>query len=498
MPMPAVYLRVSSLPQRDKGSIQSQEHAITLWLATQGMTADDVLWYRDDGISGKEPIAGRGDGARLVADVKSGAVSQFVAVFSISRISRETSDFFAFRTTLREHSVALIGIAEGVDTRSVSGDFVAGIHAMLADEAHKGMIEAIRSGKNRAAIKGKWQGRAPYGYIVTDGILTPDPALVPIVRKIYALYLSGAGAGVIQNWLHENHVPTPRGGREWHVNAIRVILTNPVYKGEAAWNRVTTRRGRRVKQNPRQEHVTITVPAIIDAQTWERAQQLRAHAGKRFQRTGKSAAYTLLSRLRCALCGAPYNRAKQDNPYNEVHYYRHNRYKQSYKECPSRNIPAAILDAAIWRECAAAIRDPDKWRDALIADLQAEAEGEQRRRDLQEVDAGVKRVLAQLDRLEEAYLNGVMPLDRYTPRARLLAEQRTMLESHRAALLRHDEQNAHRAANAASLVDTMRQYIGVADTTYPDIQRGIIDRLIAEVRASYVDGAIRTHIYWSV
>lgn len=68
MGKPAIYLRVSSDIQRDKNSIESQAEAMTTWLASQGLTPEDVIWYRDDGVSGKDSIAGRGDGARLVAD----------------------------------------------------------------------------------------------------------------------------------------------------------------------------------------------------------------------------------------------------------------------------------------------------------------------------------------------------------------------------------------------------------------------------------------------
>jgi len=469
-----------------------------LWLNSQGLTVSDVHWYRDDGVSGKQPIMERGDGARLAADVENGIVSGFLAVFSISRISREASDFFAFRALLKTYNVALLGYSEGIDTRLESGDFVAGMHALMADAAHGAMMKAIVAGKFRVARSGKWQGRAPYGYNVTEGVLTPDPALIPVVRHIYALYLSGSGAAAIANYLHANNILTPYGGREWHVSAIRSILTNPVYKGEARWNRVTTKRGARVRRNPEQDHITIQVPAIIDVPTWERVQQLRAHAGKRFERTGTGAAHTLLSRLRCNLCHAPYNRAKQDNPNRETYFYRHSRYKQSYKDCPSQNIPAAILDAAVWQDCADAIRNPALWRDALIERLQSDTEGERRKQELADIEAGIKRTLSQLDRLEEAYLNGAMTLDRYTPRARLLGEQRTALESQRAELLRHDEQREQAQTNTATLAETMKAYEGVADTDDPAIQRQVIDRLIAEVRVSHVSGAIHRDMYWSV
>jgi DNA invertase Pin-like site-specific DNA recombinase len=93
MPKPAVYLRVSSEIQRTKESIKSQEEALTAWLALQGLTPADVSWYKDDGVSGKDPILSRGDGARLARDIEAGAVGGFVAAFSISRLARDAADF---------------------------------------------------------------------------------------------------------------------------------------------------------------------------------------------------------------------------------------------------------------------------------------------------------------------------------------------------------------------------------------------------------------------
>lgn len=256
MPRPAIYLRVSSEQQKEKQSIKSQEDALGIWLASQALTPDDVLWYRDDGISGKTPIMERGDGARLVADVQAGLVSGFVAVFSISRISRDVSDFHAFRAFLREQSVALLGIAEGVDTRSESGDFVAGIHALLADEAHRGMMAAIRSGKRRTAKEGKWQGRAPYGYTVEEGRLLIDESKAEIVRTIYQMYLDGLGTVSIANHFNALAIPAPVQGK-WRPSTIKVILTNPVYKGMALWNRVQVARDQRKHPRPASEHISI-------------------------------------------------------------------------------------------------------------------------------------------------------------------------------------------------------------------------------------------------
>ena len=49
-----------------------------------------------------------------------------------------------------------------------------------------------------------------------------------------------------------------------------------------------------------------------------------------------------------------------------------------------------------------------------------------------------------------------------------------------------------------SLARAMEEYEAVADSDDPAIQRQVIDRFIAELRASYVDGVIHREVYWSV
>jgi site-specific DNA recombinase len=494
MARPAVYLRVSSDIQRLKESIQSQEQAVSVWLDAQGMTPDDVLWYRDDGISGKTPILERGDGARLAADIRAGLISGFVAVFSASRVARDVSDFHAFRELLRAHDLHLLGVAEGIDTRAETGDFIAGIHALIAEESHRAMMKAINSGKKRVAKQGKWQGRAPFGYTVLDGELIIDPLAAPVVRQIFDLYLSGHGGSAIINRLTAAGIPAPLG-ETWHSNAITSILTNRAYIGEATWNRVNRRRGGPRRPNPRSEHITIPCPAIIDKQTFDRAQAIRAHAGKRFEHTGAGAAHVLLSRVRCSLCNAPYNRSKYQRG---GYYYRHSRYSPAYAACPSRNILAAALDDAVWSRCKAAIDDPGKWRDELARRHQEAASGSQEAQAIESTRRALRDVLERLQRAEDAYISGVMKMDRYRIRERDLTSRREALERKLEEVAEARQRREAEISNAATLAQVMAEYRRV--TANPDMaqRQAIVERLIAAVKVAYVGDALDVDLYWSV
>lgn len=487
MPRPAVYLRVSSEMQKVRESIKSQEDALRVWLQTQALTPDDVLWYRDDGISGKTPIMERGDGARLIGDVKAGKVAGFVAVFSISRISRETSDFFAFRSMLRDHNVALLGVSENIDTRIEGGDFVAGIHALLADEAQRNLRKASMSGLRRRAREGKWIARAPYGYrIDDDGFLQPFEPFAGIARDVYRLYLSGKGAHQIADHLNTLGIPSP-GGAKWQTNIILRILHNPVYKGEGRWNVVEMKIGRRTgRKRPEAEHITIPCPALVSPAEWERVQRDLAHSAKRFEKTGRAAQGCLLVRVYCLDCQRRYYRAVARSG---AFYYRHDDYHG--KTCQSENVPAVVADDEAWRVVSGAIRNPSLWLSQMAAKRDSAEARDAIRRELEQVSRALDRNALALANLEDMTLYGGMSVERYGVRQKELSEQHQTLAAQRAALsIRLDSDHA-RTEQERSLAAEMQAWQGVIDIPTFEQKQRIIDALLNAVHVARNGKAIR-------
>lgn len=104
-------------------------------------------------------------------------------------------------------------------------------------------------------------GRPPYGYILVDAGPHPNPGraangqrahhLVPdkdsadVVRRIFELYVAGAGLRTIAQTLTDEGVPSPsahdprrnphRDPRGWAFSAVRSILTNEAYTGRRVW-----------------------------------------------------------------------------------------------------------------------------------------------------------------------------------------------------------------------------------------------------------------------
>ena len=119
---------------------------------------------------------------------------------------------------------------------------------------------------SQAATEGRFLGgRPPYGYLLADAGAHPnpskaaigqrlhrlerDPVAAPIVERIFAEYVAGAGIGSIAEALNRDRIPSPSGhdparnrhragaNGAWGKSAVRAILSNPRYTGRSVWNR---------------------------------------------------------------------------------------------------------------------------------------------------------------------------------------------------------------------------------------------------------------------
>jgi DNA invertase Pin-like site-specific DNA recombinase len=165
---------------------------------------------------------------------------------------------------------------------------------------------------------GRWLGgRPPYGYRIGDLGPHPNPSkaasgarlhqleveseTAPVVRRIYAMYLAGAGYKQIAAVLTNEGVPCPsahdrarnthRPGHAWAMSVVRTILANPRYLGHHVSGRTkkvdvlldpdlpALGHVTRQQWQDRAEWVTATVQsheAIVDEATWHRVQALTA------------------------------------------------------------------------------------------------------------------------------------------------------------------------------------------------------------------------------
>jgi hypothetical protein len=203
----------------------------------------------------------------------------------------------------------------------------------------------------------------------------------------------------------------------------------------------------------------------------------------------------MLSRVRCQLCGAPFNRALYSGG-QHAPYYRHSRYSPAYKACPSRNVSGPLLDGVVWQELYNAIQDPEEWYEALVERHRASQAGENAERRSREARAALKGVTDALVRLEDAYLGGAMALDRYAIRERELNKERERWQARIAEIEDAAAAKAREAHNAASLAKVMDTYRAIIENPTLSNKQEIAARLLSAVTVAYTD-ALRVDLAWS-
>src|SRR3954468_2757000 len=186
---------------------------------------------------------------------------------------------------------------------------------------------------------------------------------------------------------------------------------------------------------PREQWIAIPVPAIVDQETWDRAQaQLARNAALSFRNNTKHN-YLLRCLMTCATCGL----AMFGRTYAAGGKQPERRYYQCHGKdcilsarpaaCPSRNVKAEEIEAAVWDHVAGLLASPER----LVAQFDhvavaAEAGTVRDRAADQQLRARLDRVARADKRLLDAYEAGAVTLAELSERRRHLADERRALE----------------------------------------------------------------------
>jgi site-specific DNA recombinase len=230
-----------------------------------------------------------------------------------------------------------------------------------SDERAKIRERSMR-GKRAKAQAGKVVGvRAPYGYQhVRDShgkveTLEPVDETAQIVKLIYQWYVYGdekgipLSTGTITRRLSEMGIPTPGELKEyknrrrencfWTRDTIVSILGREMYAGTWYFG----------VSHSRDEWIPVDVPAIIDRETWQRAQQKKSQDFELAKSYVKQD-YLLSGYIRC-FCGfSMVGKIYHSSP--RYLYYccnrRYNRFKGENDICKARSVRAAAIEPAVW------------------------------------------------------------------------------------------------------------------------------------------------------
>jgi len=121
----------------------------------------------------------------------------------------------------------------------------------------------------------------------------------------------------------------------------------------------------RCTERPRDEWIPISVPPIIDLETFQRAGRQGRDNQAFAPRNLKAQAYLLRKLVRCGGCGSSCSARTSQQTYggtiHSSHYYaclrKHSGFLKQ-ERCAQRHIRADVLDDMVWEEVSTRLRDP--------------------------------------------------------------------------------------------------------------------------------------------
>lgn len=268
-----------------------------------------------------------------------------VVVWRLNRLGRRLIERARALEELTKLGVPIHSVSEG----GVLPEFVQNILAAVAQEEVRVSGENIASTLQAAKAKGWWPGGTlPYGYRwrprtndekqrgAPKQVLDREPVQAEHLAEGYRQLAAGASVNSVHRWLAS--LPAEdRGGRVMHIRSVRLMFQSPMYMGRS------------------DDEVQGQWPALIDAETWLKAQQVFRPRGT----TGREASvrYLLSGFLACPECESPM--AGMRSPASKSRPYAQTRYRckaDVYGRSCRFGINAEPADAAV-REQLAAVLD---------------------------------------------------------------------------------------------------------------------------------------------
>jgi site-specific DNA recombinase len=315
----AIYARFSSDLQRDR-SIDDQVALCREYAGHNGY--EIVAVFEDRAITGSSVLLRPGIQALL--RIARTNVFEFVIAESLSRIARDQEDAPAIRKRLMFAGVQLVTPSDGVVTPLMHG-----LRTIIDSQFLDDLKGTIRRGMKGVVRDGRHPGGLTYGYRAVPG-KPGEPEIVAaeaeIVRRIFHEYSAGEPARAIAAKLNAEHVPPPRGSY-WrgstiggHTKRGTGILQNRLYCEEVIWNRAQKLRDPDTGQivyghKPEVDWMRGEIPAlrIVDDETFETAQRVRAQRSIKGPRGRIRPKRILSGLLRCGACGAGMSKKDTDH-----------------------------------------------------------------------------------------------------------------------------------------------------------------------------------------
>jgi site-specific DNA recombinase len=379
MKQAAMYVRVSTQQQKEGATIESQKALLLQHAKEKGFEICPEWIFEDNGVSGAKLARPALDKLR---DFASEGIFGHIFIMSPDRLSRK----YAYQAILMEE-FRTNGIElhfQNSNNPTTPQDYLMlQMQGVFAEYERAQITERSRRGKIHKAKNGcvSVLSRASFGYRYIKGMegvqafLEINEHEAAVVRTIFDLYVKQrCSIKQISHQLLERQIKSPTGQFAWTPSTLFNLLKNSAYRGVVYFGkrencepihtrlqkrsvrvegRRTPRRG--VKRRDAEDCIPIPVPAIIDNETFEMAQELM-QTNKRLSLRNAKPGALLQGLITCQECGYSFG-FKISGPKSKGYCY----YKciGVNKKCTNqRGIRMEVLDEMIWESIISLLKSP--------------------------------------------------------------------------------------------------------------------------------------------
>ncbi len=426
----ALYIRLSKEDENDgpSQSVTNQKSLLNEFAKEHCLSVYDT--YVDDGWSGTS--FDRPDFQRMIDDIEAKKVNMVITK-DLSRLGRDyimTGHYM--ERYFPEKRVRYISLLDGIDTgiESTAND-ITPFRAIMNDMYAKDISKKIKSVKRDKQRKGLFIGGKPiYGYKMhptEKNKIVIDADAAPVVRRIFAMALSGISCRQIAVQLNAEKIPTPamyaglNQGRVgpyagmWSGERISEMLQNETYIGNMVQGRtvkISYKSKKCLKQN-RENWIVVegTHEPLIDRETFQKVGLLLSSRKHTRSRTYD---FLLKGLIFCHECGYPMAVVNRKNAAGEEVLYLVCRTYQRFTKsgiCTCHSIKEKTLTDAVIakvREVCGIYLNPEKMEPIALAAAEEAQSAVSRESEREALLAKIGNMTANLDKMYMDRLSGLL------------------------------------------------------------------------------------------
>ncbi|MGH7802887.1 MAG: recombinase family protein, partial [Candidatus Binatia bacterium] len=319
-----------------------------------------------------------------------------------------------------------------------------------------------------------------------SGFLVVKEDEAPVVTLIFEMYVNKLlGSRAVATELNRRGART-KLGKPWSHTSVLTVLTNRAYVGEIFF---------------RDRHYKAPHPALVDEQIFATAQAILEERGEDPSvRRSNGSDYLLTGLVVCDRCGKRFvGAAAKGNRYRYPYYVCFSRQRYGTHQCPQDRLRAEEMEEKLVQSLLTTLGKGDVLEEA-VAQWAAEQgkDRPKREKELDAIDAQLRKTEAALDRYFAAFESGTMREAVAAPRVEKLVSEITALNARRAELADELAETDPEAPDEHALGELREELQAALDAGSVAQRKALLQQLVVEIRVkdrSWIQPTFRVPIF---